>query len=161
MPSPEEIVRSFAESWSSEQGEIIEQLSESLAALDEYQTALEQWKGELAGKATKLATLEEDAPEKPHKLTPQQASDLALTAELDQARAEVQELRQLLGDVIPQEEGNEEEELVYAGTSTRDAAAPVELQAVEVLEPAVSSVAKQFHKLRKQQAARRGSRRGK
>lgn len=157
MPTPEEIVRSFGESLTSEQGDLVQQMSESLAALDAYQAALDQWKSELAGEANKLASLAEQGPDTPYKLTPQQAADLAMTAELDQARAEVQELRELLDATLSATEHDDrEEELVYGG----NAAAEAELQTADLFEPAMTSVAKQFHKLRKQQAARRNPRRG-
>lgn len=157
MPTPEEIVRSFGESLTSEQGDLVQQMSESLAALDAYQAALDQWKSELAGEANKLASLAEQGPVTPHKLTPQQAADLAMTAELDQARAEVQELRELLDATLSATEHDDrEEELVYGG----NAASEAELQTADLFEPAMTSVAKQFHKLRKQQAARRNPRRG-
>jgi len=162
VPTPEEIVRSFGESLSNEQGDIVNQLSESLVALDAYQTALDEWKSELAGEASKLASLADEAPKTPHKLTPQQAADLAMTAELDQARAEVHELRELLDATLSAAEHDAlDEELIYGSSSPRDSICSSEQQATEVLEPAMTSVAKQFHKLRKQQASRRAPRRGK
>lgn len=154
MPKPDEIIRHTVEAWSAEQRDYVADFEQSLEALESYEQRLAEWHAELAAKAEQLEYQGHELEERRKQFAQQQASDIAITAELDQARAEVEDLRQRLAELVdPIIEAS-----AVATNSTPYASCTGKLNAgVELLDPSVSAVAKQFHKLRQQQAARRSA----
>ncbi len=160
MPEPNEIIRSCVDAWTAEQEQIAANMAESIAAFEAYQQSLEEWQQELIERTEAVARREQRFELQRQEFIKQQATDVAVTAELDQVRAEVDDLRQQLTQEIPSSpslasvavSGNFESSLESATTSTTKCKA-----ATETLELSMNSVANQFRKLRKQQAARRSS----
>lgn len=152
VPEPDDIIRRCMEAWSQEQEEYAAQLSESLASLQAYEEELKQWEADLTSRAEQFEQQRCDFEERRKELVKQQATDLAMTAELDQARAELDDLRQRLSDM--------EDPVVAASAAVTEteqypSRSSKTNSGVELLDPTVSAVAKQFQKLRQQQAARR------
>ena len=155
VPNQEEIIRSYMDELSKDHEEYAAQLAESLAALESYEQQLHQWQTDLAAQSQLLAEQSRELEEERKQFIKQQATDVAMTAELDQARAEIDDLRQRLAEVNDTmfvDSGEMETEPATTAPSKKSGG-------VGLLDPTVSAVAKQFHKLRQQQAARRtGSR---
>ncbi|WP_425400723.1 hypothetical protein [Aeoliella sp.] len=152
MPEPDDIIRRCMEAWSQEQEEYAAQLTDSLASLQAYEQELRQWEEQLTSKAEEIEQQRSEVEERRKELVKQQATDVAMTAELDQAKAELDDLRQRLSEV--------EDPVVAASAAVTDTEQYPSRDSktksgVELLDPAVSAVAKQFQKLRQQQAARR------
>lgn len=152
VPEPDDIIRRCMDAWSQEQEEYAAQLSDSLASLQAYEEQLRQWEDELTSRAEQLEKQSSEVEERRKELVKQQATDVAMTAELDQARAELDDLRQRLNEV--------EDPVVAASAAVTDTEQYPSRNSktksgVELLDPSVSAVAKQFQKLRQQQAARR------
>ncbi len=163
MAKPDEVIQYCMETLLQDQEEYTTHMAESLAALEAYEQQLQQWHDELATRAESLASQQSEFDEERKQQGKQQATDVAITAELDQARAEIEDLRQQLNELS---ELNESTDEVVAASSMRNtepvaAAKTSSSSGIGLMDPAVSAVAKQFHKLRKQQAARRnGTRSG-
>lgn len=152
VPEPDDIIRRCMDAWSHEQEEYAAQISESLASLQAYEEQLQQWEVELTSKAEDIEQNRCELEERRKELVKQQATDLAMTAELDQARAELDDLRQRLSEM--------EDPVVMASAAVTDteqysSRSSKTKSSAEFLDPSVSAVAKQFQKLRQQQAARR------
>jgi predicted RNase H-like nuclease (RuvC/YqgF family) len=155
VPQPDEMIRSCMDALSKDQEEYAAHMAESLAALEAYEQHLHEWYAELSTQSDQLAAQQRDLEERRKQFVKQQSIDVAMTAELDQARAEIEDLRHRLI------EANDTVAASSGATNTKPAvaAATKSGSSVGVMDPAVSAVAKQFHKLRQQQAARRsGSR---
>ncbi len=153
VPESDEIIQNCVDNLSVEQEQFAQQMAESLDALEAYQNSLDEWQSELVERANAIALREQQLGEQRKLFIQQQATDVAMTAELDQVRAEVDELRQhLTVDVAL---------CGVSATAVTNSLAkilPVERQpSGERVEASMNSVAKQFHKLRQQQAARRTS----
>ncbi|MGI9456481.1 MAG: hypothetical protein ACR2NU_07960 [Aeoliella sp.] len=154
MPEPDEIIRTCVDSWSNEQEQFAAHMAETLAALEGYQKSLEEWQLDLTEKAAAIVEQEQRIEADRQLFIKQQATDVAMTAELDQVRAEVDELRQKLTTQVVPAGARVAAETI----KVMDPTVPAKCQAAtETLELSMNSVAKQFHKLRQQQAARRSS----
>ncbi|QDU58778.1 hypothetical protein [Aeoliella mucimassa] len=168
MSQPEDIIRTWMEAWSEEQQEYAAQLGESLETLDAYQEKLTLWHTELDAQAATLADetaelerqrealaqQQAELEEQRSELSSHQAVEVSTTAMLDQARAEIDDLRRQLDELIePYAVGNSPpmESTCSASPGRGNAAV------AEAIDPKVSAVAKQFQKLREQQAARRSA----
>lgn len=156
VPEPNEIIRACMDAWRQEQQEYASQLAESLASLESYECQLQQWHEDLQAQADQLAERRRDLDERREEFGKQQANDVAMTAELDQARAEIEDLRERLAEatdpvVAASTALNKSDTQTPASSNTKSNGG------VELLDPAVSAVAKQFQKLRQQQAARRSA----
>jgi chromosome segregation ATPase len=159
VPEPDEIIRRCiaqhcVETWSAEQQDYASELEQSLAALESYEARLEEWHSELVSKSEQLDQQNRDLEERRKQFAQQQASDLAMTAELDQARAEVEDLRQRLAEMVDPIVAASAAATGDTGYTNRSGKSNA---GVELLDPSVSAVAKQFQKLRQQQAARRSA----
>lgn len=154
VPERDEIIRACVAAWSTEQEQFAAHMAESLESLEAYQQSLEGWQQQLHQQAADLTLREQMLEEERQRFIKQQATDVAMSAELDQARAEADVLRRrLIGKILP-------------GTDESTADPPEALKnttpangrtAGETLVMSMNSVAKQFHKLRQQQAARRST----
>lgn len=152
VPEKHEIIRTCMEAWTNDQQEYAAQVAETLEALESYEQHLQQWQTELAAESQRLTEHSSQLEEKRKQLAKQQAVDVAMTAELDQARAEIEDLRQRLADATDTIATARDQDVTDTSVAL---ATKKKNSSVGVMDPTVSVVAKQFHKLRQQQAARR------
>ncbi len=154
VSEPEEVIRSCMDALSKDQEEFTAQMAETLAALESYEQQLLEWQANLVSDADHLAEQQQEFEQQQNQLAKQHATDVARTAELDQAQAEIDELRRRLAEATDTLVVSETDTTPQTATAVATASSSV----VGLMDPAVSAVAKQFHKLRQQQAARRGNR---
>ena len=166
MTQPEEILRNCLEDWTQDQQEFTAQLGESLDALDAYQEQLSLWQQDLETQAASIAEQRaqldlqqqellqqrDELQQQRQKFNDEQAVEISATAKLDQARAEIEDLRHQLDEML--------EPLAVGTSPTMESPRSVMpgrggAATAEAIDPTVSAVAKQFQKLREQQAARR------
>lgn len=156
VPETDDMIRACMDAWRQEQQEYASQLAESLASLEAYEGQLQQWHEELTSESDQLDERAREFDERRDEFGKQKATDVAMTAELDQARAEIEDLRERLAEVTdPVVAASAAVDEAVAQSTASNGAKPG--AGVELLDPAVSAVAKQFQKLRQQQAARRSA----
>lgn len=142
MSDSENTIRPSVDGLSLEQEQYAEQLSESLAALDEYRSYLEQWQTELEHQARELELCSAQLEVERKRFAKERATDAVLAVEMEQARVQLE----------PQHQEN------HAETPTEpvcnETATVRDRPSVDSIKRGMNSVAQQFQKLRQQQARR-------
>jgi hypothetical protein len=148
-----DIIRACVDSWSSQQNEYTQHMGESLAALEAYQHYLDEWQRQIEQEARQMDDRRHDLERQRREIMREQCDDSVLVAQLDQARSEIRALReQLMAAGKPADTGPS------PGSQKRPPEpTTVSHSTTDTFQRSMNSVAKQFQKLRSQQAARRAA----
>ena len=148
-----DIIRACVDSWSSQQNEYTQHMGESLAALEAYQNYLDEWQRQIEQEARQMEERRLMLEHQRREIMQEQCDDSVLVAQLDQARAEIKSLREQLMSM-----GEAHQPTPSTPYRPRAAeAAPAARPTTDTFQKSMNSVAKQFQKLRSQQAARRAA----
>jgi hypothetical protein len=148
-----DIIRACVDSWSSQQNEYTQHMGESLAALEAYQHYLDEWQRQIEQEARQMDDRRLELERQRREIMREQCDDSVLVAQLDQARAEIRALREQL-----MASGKPTESAPSAGGGSRPSEpATATRPTTDTFQRSMNSVAKQFQKLRSQQAARRAA----
>lgn len=148
-----DIIRACVDSWSSQQNEYTQHMGESLAALEAYQHYLDEWQRQIEQEARQMDERKQDLERQRREIMREQCDDSVLVAQLDQARAEIRALREQL--MSAGKGGDTSHTATPAGHPSEPATTT--RPTTDTFQRSMNSVAKQFQKLRSQQAARRAA----
>ncbi len=148
-----DIIRACVDSWSSQQNEYTQHMGESLAALEAYQHYLDEWQRQIEQEARQMEERRLTLERQRREIMQEQCDDSVLVAQLDQARAEIKSLREQLISTGDPHHPTPSTPVAPRNSEPRSATRP----STETFQKSMNSVAKQFQKLRTQQAARRAA----